>query len=335
MATTAVKNVAETRPADRTASLPFIGVVGAIYLIGVVAVVASGIPYLWATTITPTLERSVGTLMDQTFKVLVQIAAAVGLATIGFRLASRVSEGVRGAVFMGMSMLISVFFVTRAVGMILDRTIFKPVESAFTGRIVTGVVGGVLLFLGWRILNGRWARNAMVALENQGWFQVRGYKRSQGQKVRRLTMIGIFILLGSGVYVLNSSNTLSTYARDWTLALPFTDFKLLLLPDIKLTLPIVLFIAALWFSYRVVNFPVFADFLIATEAEMNKVSWTPRKALLRDTVVVLVTVFIITMFLFFVDMFWGALLSSPWINILPSSSNINELSKPAIEKVVW
>ena len=33
------------------------------------------------------------------------------------------------------------------------------------------------------------------------------------------------------------------------------------------------------------------DFLIATEAEMNKVSWTTRKRLVKDTIVVLVTVF--------------------------------------------
>ena len=32
----------------------------------------------------------------------------------------------------------------------------------------------------------------------------------------------------------------------------------------------------LWFSFRLVNMPPFADFLIAVEAEMNKVSW-PRE----------------------------------------------------------
>src|SRR5205823_12945818 len=49
-----------------------------------------------------------------------------------------------------------------------------------------------------------------------------------------------------------------------------------LLPHLKFTLPILILAAAMWFAWRVVNQPVFADFLIATEAELNKVSWTTR-----------------------------------------------------------
>ena len=62
--------------------------------------------------------------------------------------------------------------------------------------------------------------------------------------------------------------------------------------------------------------PTFADFLIATEAEMNKVSWTNRKRLVQDTVVVLVTVFLFTMFLFVVDILWIRILSAPYIEVL-------------------
>ena len=51
----------------------------------------------------------------------------------------------------------------------------------------------------------------------------------------------------------------------------------------------------LWRAWRgMVNFPAFADFLIATEAEMNKVSWTTRKRLVQDTIVVLTTVVLMT-----------------------------------------
>ena len=38
-------------------------------------------------------------------------------------------------------------------------------------------------------------------------------------------------------------------------------------------LPVVSAIVGLWATYRSVNLPAFADFLIAVEAEMNKVSW--------------------------------------------------------------
>ena len=45
----------------------------------------------------------------------------------------------------------------------------------------------------------------------------------------------------------------------------------------KLGWVLVAFVAVLafglWLGYRIVNVPQFADFLIAVEAEMNKVSW--------------------------------------------------------------
>jgi len=54
-----------------------------------------------------------------------------------------------------------------------------------------------------------------------------------------------------------------------------------------------------------VNVPGFADFLIAVEAEMNKVSWPTRAELYRSSVVVLVTIFVLAMVLFVFDFFWG------------------------------
>ncbi len=56
-----------------------------------------------------------------------------------------------------------------------------------------------------------------------------------------------------------------------------------------------------WVIFRIVHFPPFAEFLIATEAEMNKVSWTNKEDLIRATTVVLATVVLMTVFLFMVD----------------------------------
>jgi preprotein translocase SecE subunit len=80
-----------------------------------------------------------------------------------------------------------------------------------------------------------------------------------------------------------------------------------------------------WISWRIVNWPVFADFLIATEAEMNKVSWTTRKRLYQDTIVVLVTVVLFTLFLFVVDILWIKILSNPVLRVL----DINPLEERA------
>jgi preprotein translocase subunit SecE len=58
----------------------------------------------------------------------------------------------------------------------------------------------------------------------------------------------------------------------------------------------------------VVNLPRFADFLIAVEAEVNKVSWPSRAELVRSTVVVLITIFALAGILFLYDFIWSLLL---------------------------
>ena len=85
--------------------------------------------------------------------------------------------------------------------------------------------------------------------------------------------------------------------------------SLVLLPGIQFSGPILLIILALWVSWKVVNIPVFADFLIATEAEMNKVSWTTKKKLFHDTIVVLTTLVLMSVFLFAMDQFWRIFLT--------------------------
>ena len=63
-----------------------------------------------------------------------------------------------------------------------------------------------------------------------------------------------------------------------------------------------------WIIFRLLHFPVFVEFLIATEAEMNKVSWTSQEDLKRATMVVLFTVAFMAFFLFGVDQIWSNLL---------------------------
>jgi preprotein translocase SecE subunit len=207
-------------------------------------------------------------------------------------------------------------------------------------------LGAILLYFRPRF------EKRLVGIEEQGWFNWQAYKRSQGQRVRRGTILGILVLAGCGIFTLNQHNTLAT-AQHWQIRIPYTgvaeiekpgdsglepkqvldrwEFEdtnkklrdegkkeataviryqnLTILPDLRYTLPLLLALAAFWFAYRVVNYPTFADFLIATEAEVNKVSWTTRKRLIQDTTVVLVTVVLLTVFLFVVDQIWAVFLT--------------------------
>ena len=72
-------------------------------------------------------------------------------------------------------------------------------------------------------------------------------------------------------------------------------------------IPAALLALSLWVCYRLVNVPAFADFLIAVEAEMNKVSWPTRPELFRASAVVLVVIFAMMLYLAACDLVWGSL----------------------------
>ena len=76
----------------------------------------------------------------------------------------------------------------------------------------------------------------------------------------------------------------------------------------RLGMPAVFAVVLGWVIFRIVHFPPFAEFLIATEAEMNKVSWTNKEDLIRATTVVLTTVVLMAVFLFLVDTLWTFML---------------------------
>jgi preprotein translocase SecE subunit len=115
---------------------------------------------------------------------------------------------------------------------------------------------------------------------------------------------------------------------------PVAYDRLTLLPALQYTLPLLLIAAALWGAWRVVNYPPFGDFLIATEAELNKVSWTSRSRLIQDTIVVLVTTFLLAVFLFLMDQTWRVVLSWKPIGVLQISEDQGEKNKN-VEQKPW
>ena len=104
---------------------------------------------------------------------------------------------------------------------------------------------------------------------------------------------------------------------------------LTLIPALRYTLPLLLLAASIWLAWRVVNFPPFADFLIATEAELNKVSWTTRSRLIQDTIVVLVVTALLALFLFAMDQTWRVVLSWKPIGVLQLSEDQSDKNKSA------
>lgn len=121
------------------------------------------------------------------------------------------------------------------------------------------------------------------------------YKRNQGRIARQVTAVAIAIVIGVGAWSL--SGWASGQEALW-ISHPWMRFGA----------PIMIALVGLWASYRLVNIPAFADFLISVEAEMNKVSWPTRTELFRASVVVLCVIFILAFVLFAYDLFWQKLL---------------------------
>jgi len=71
--------------------------------------------------------------------------------------------------------------------------------------------------------------------------------------------------------------------------------------EIQLGVPVLIFVLGAYGIFRLVNGQRFADFLIATESEMKKVSWSSRAELVGSTLVVIVTVIIMSAYIFGVD----------------------------------
>jgi len=141
-----------------------------------------------------------------------------------------------------------------------------------------------------------------AAVSDSGWWQFLHellkadlYKRSQGRIVRQVTCLAIWVAFAISAYRLLVY--LRTVIRDDQMAF------------VAYAAPAILLVLGFWIGYRIVNLPTFADFLIAVEAEMNKVSWPSKQELVRASIVVIVLIFGLTVVLYLYDVTWAMLLS--------------------------
>jgi len=124
----------------------------------------------------------------------------------------------------------------------------------------------------------------------QELFRASLYKRTQGKIARQVSAAMLGVLFGVGAWCLSEEFS-GNYSK-W----------------IVYGVPTLLLAFGAWLSYRLVNWPPFADFLISVEAEMNKVSWPGRGELFRSSVVVIAVMFILAAVLYLYDLIWNRLL---------------------------
>ena len=132
----------------------------------------------------------------------------------------------------------------------------------------------------------------------QELFRFALYKRSQGKIARQVTFAALGVIIGLAAWCLNDyyagrDTTQETSSREIV-----TEYGV----------PLTVLIVGIWASFRLVQLPSFADFLISVEAEMNKVSWPTWTELFRASMVVILMIFILAAILFFYDFAWKFLL---------------------------
>ena len=156
-----------------------------------------------------------------------------------------------------------------AMGRVQDEAPAKTAKAANKGSATLGALGSFFMNL----------------------LRADQFKPTQGKIARLWTGIGLALLVGAGIYQFHEYQLKGNYG-----------------PVAQFGIPALLALTFGWVVWRTVNFPPFADFLIATESEMNKVSWTSREDLRKATIVVLATVFFLAIYLFGVDYLWSTLL---------------------------
>ena len=126
------------------------------------------------------------------------------------------------------------------------------------------------------------------------------YKEDQG-KVARIILVTV-IMLGA-VFALQQLHGYMPKIPDWKLFGLIDENGLALqILDWRYMVHGPLFVLAIMFAYSQFNRPKTADFLIETENELkNKVTWPSRKEEVSASVVVVVTVLILSVFIFGVD----------------------------------
>ncbi len=111
------------------------------------------------------------------------------------------------------------------------------------------------------------------------------YKPELGRMARRCTFAGLAVLFlasGAATYYQHLYQNVTTNA----------------------IVAAATFLIGLWISFRAVNYPTFADFLISVETEMRKVSWPGKKELWQTTRVVLIFMALFIVMIYLYDVFF-------------------------------
>lgn len=116
------------------------------------------------------------------------------------------------------------------------------------------------------------------------------YKRNQGKYTRIGTLVAGMLIGAIGAVQLGEKISVADFVPNNAAAI------------VKYGVPTVIILGLAVLMSWLVNRPSSADFLIATEGEMKKVSWSSRKEVVGSTKVVIITAMVLSLILLGVDL---------------------------------
>ena len=389
------------------------GLVGAVLVIAATGVVFWGIPKILSVSSWPEGLQFLGGAIQFLAVVAGIVGSVLGLIKLAKTSGTPQTPSYTAIALLG---LVFISLLALMVGWWMDHLVYHSGAARPIGLVITMGFVAFSLSLGIRLFYSPGCGALATMLGDQGWFSSASYKKSQGVRMRRLTLSVMLVILGTGIWSLLSSASIRK-GGDMTVSLPFTgqvriekagdaqylpekisrdaklsreDFarvreqlnpesvvkidvlsgdsqykpneivskekvseesrsfkeqglktpaktitpvlpegvvefsKVHLLPSIQFSLPLLILGLGFWLSWRLVNVPLFAEFLISTDGEMNKVSWTSWKKLMQDTVVVLTTLIMFAVLLFVMDIAWKQILSSNLIGVLKFKESVQD-----------
>jgi len=119
------------------------------------------------------------------------------------------------------------------------------------------------------------------------------YKSGQGKYTRICSALGFGLIVVIGCYRLYDTLRMLDLGLDQRTRLWIT-----------IMIPAALFIILTFLLFRLINKQSIADFMIAGEGEMKKVSWSSRKEIFASTLIVIIVVILMAVLLGVSDLFF-------------------------------
>lgn len=287
-------------------TLPLASLLGGLYVWLSVVLVHHVGPELWNLYVAEWFEGNL--ILGGTLKLLALALLTAGLVYAWPRIFPRL-EGLRGGVFL----MSAGWFVAAGVWWIVGRILgwlwswwgFGEAGN-YIGLGLLGVLAVAEVVWLYRWATTSRFRNWSLGLEDQGWFSLHLYKKGQGIWLRRGTMIGVILLLAAGIW--HYTHFHLGGGGEWVVGIPFTSAAVSFVRMPRLTVSLLVLGLGSWLAWRLVNYPRFTDFLVSAENEMVKVYWPTWRSLWRDTIVVLVSMVLLAIFLYLMDILWTLIL---------------------------